>query len=104
MLFLATFSIVNFNYLVIFLYVEISLHNQIITGMGFTWLKKKNDTFDLADDDLIMSQHCCFQMGASLTPALLEPSAPVSLMVPGSVESAQLATLAMVSSVEMWMR
>lgn len=43
-------------------------------------------------------------MGACLTPVLLEPSAPVSLMVPGSVESAQLATLAMVSSVKMLMR
>lgn len=63
-----------------------------------------NGTFDLALDILIMSQHCCFQMGACLTPALLEPSAPVSLMVPGSVESAQLATLAMVSNVKMLMR
>lgn len=43
-------------------------------------------------------------MGACLTPVLLEPSAPVFLMVPGNVESAQLATLAMVSSVKILMR
>ncbi len=57
-----------------------------------------NDTFDLAVDVLIMSQHCFSQMGACLTPALPEQNAPVYLMVPGSVGSAQLATLAMVSS------
>lgn len=55
----------------------------------------------LADDALIMSQHRCFQMGACLTPALLEPSASVSPMVRGSVESVQLDTPAMALSVKM---
>lgn len=43
-------------------------------------------------------------MDACLTPALLESSAPVFLMVPGSVESAQLATVVMESSVKTLMR
>lgn len=43
-------------------------------------------------------------MGAYPTPAFLEPSAPVSLMVLGSVESAQLATPAMESGVKMLTR
>lgn len=43
-------------------------------------------------------------MDACLTPALLESSAPVSLMVPGSVENALLATVAMESSVKTLMR
>lgn len=64
----------------------------------------KRDTFDVADDVWIIIQHCGFQMGACPTPALLEPSAPVYLMGPGSAESAQLATLAMVSSAKMLMR
>lgn len=63
-----------------------------------------HDTFYPLVDGLIMSQHCCSQMGACLTPALLERSAPASLMVPGSVESAQLATPAMASNVKILMR
>lgn len=43
-------------------------------------------------------------MDACPIPALLESSAPVSLMVPGSVESAQLATVVMESSVKTLMR
>lgn len=68
------------------------------------FLRRLNPTFDLAVVVLITSQHVCFQMDACPTPALLVPNAPVSLMVPGSVESAQLATLAMVSSVKTLMR
>lgn len=43
-------------------------------------------------------------MDACLVPALLESSAPVFLMVPGSAESAQLATVVMESSVKTLMR
>lgn len=58
----------------------------------------------LAEDALIMSQRCCFQMGVCPTLALLGQSAPVSLMVPGNVASVQLATPAMVSSAKTSMR
>lgn len=43
-------------------------------------------------------------MDACLTPASPESSAPVSLMVPGSVENALLATVVMGSSVKTLMR
>lgn len=43
-------------------------------------------------------------MGAYPTPVLLESSAPASPTAPGSVESAQLATVEMESSAKMLMR
>lgn len=43
-------------------------------------------------------------MDACLTPALLESSAPVFMMVPGSVENAPLATVVMELSVKTLMR
>lgn len=43
-------------------------------------------------------------MDACRIPALLESNAPVFLMVPGSAESAQLATVVMESSVKTLMR
>lgn len=43
-------------------------------------------------------------MDVSLIPVLLGSSAPVTLMVPGSVESVPLEPLEMVSSVKMLMR
>lgn len=57
---------------------------------------------------LLMRHHCFFlfffQMDACLIPALLVSSAPVSLMVPGSAENAQLATVVMESRVKTLMR
>lgn len=45
-----------------------------------------------------------FKMDACLTPALLESSAPVFMMVPGSVENAPLATVVMELIVKTLMR
>lgn len=67
-------------------------------------LMHPNSNLDCVVTVLIMSHYCFFQMDAFLIPALLESSAPVSLMVPGRVESVQLATVGMESSVKILMR